>query len=159
MFSTNSSTLVHPPVHFPPRTAPEPTPTAGTFSWNENCTIILSFTFNISGQQKIKLKCWLILPSLKLKTLQTGSDWCAGWYRTCYCRFWCDEGRPYSWDRSVLSPSPKPRKSNQVFLPNSVPISHLTQVCVTSILKGSDYGVMISNNLALELYPSSNIFL
>jgi hypothetical protein len=26
LFSTNSSTLVHPPVHIPPRTAPEPTP-------------------------------------------------------------------------------------------------------------------------------------
>jgi hypothetical protein len=38
LLSTNSSTLVHPPVNFPPEPHHSRHPTAETFSWNADCT-------------------------------------------------------------------------------------------------------------------------
>jgi hypothetical protein len=44
LFSTNSSPLIHPPVHFPPEPHqsqhPPPHP-AGTFSWNADCKSVV----------------------------------------------------------------------------------------------------------------------
>jgi hypothetical protein len=46
LFSTNSSPLVHPPVHFPPnRTRANPLFTAGTFSWHADCTNSAGYSF------------------------------------------------------------------------------------------------------------------
>jgi hypothetical protein len=38
LFSTNSSPLVHPPVHIPPEPHQSRHPPAQTFSWNADCT-------------------------------------------------------------------------------------------------------------------------
>jgi hypothetical protein len=51
LFSTNSSPLVHPPVHFPPEQHQSRHPhTAGTFSWNADC---IMFTLHQTKMVKI----------------------------------------------------------------------------------------------------------
>jgi hypothetical protein len=45
LFSTNSSPVVHPPVHFPlepQQNRQPPPPQAGTFSWNADCILLRS---------------------------------------------------------------------------------------------------------------------